>query len=84
MITPKRLVYLIEWKTKTGWSELGGEWEADHNSGIWFTKEGANSAMKERLSELPPIYDMRVTPYIPVPEPQVSGRGKDELSNANM
>lgn len=66
----RKIVYLIEWRTiRTHWSELGeGIWEVDHNSGIWFTKEGADTAMNERLSapDIGNIYEMRVTKYTPI------------------
>jgi len=74
----RKCIFLIEWRTReTHWSELGqGVWEADHNGEIWFTKEGANAKMSERLNikcghrrkpklTMGDIYEMRVAEYVP-------------------
>lgn len=62
------IVYLVEWRRrKTGWSELGpGLWEVDHNSGIWFTKRSAESAILDRQSDghIKELYEMRVSKYM--------------------
>ena len=64
-------VYLIEWQTKSGWSELGiGQWEVDHNGGIWFNEKSAKEAMNRRLSnpEFKRVYKMRVSRFVPANE----------------
>ena len=63
----RKIVFLIEWRTrKTHWSELGKRaWEVDHNGEIWFTKDGAQAMMAERLNDFGDIYEMRIAEYVP-------------------
>lgn len=68
-MTREERVWLVEWRGRDGFVEPSwpGEWEPDHNSGIWFSREGAQAQLARRAAEFPQ-YQMRVRAWVPAPE----------------
>ena len=68
-------LFLVEWRRNSdhGSEEGPGIWEADHNAGIWWSREAAETEMRERQALLGAddgrtqgdIYEMRVAEYGP-------------------
>jgi len=53
-------IWLIEWQYKTGGVESSwpDEWEPDHNSGVWFTEDGAKATLATRAFQ--DVYTYRI------------------------